>query len=234
MTSGARTWDCELSTVDSALRIAGMLVAGAYFDGADEAEREIRDLSEHLYARVAWRWALDGGLTLSHRWTPADGIVAYRWEGYDEALLLYVLAHVRHARQFREMVDVAVSLRPQPGTDRRDDRGLSVGPDLAVVARELAYRSRTACGRLHRWMARAIILHTFVTRVAQQRLHLLPFDDLSFDISGMRRDPARGADEPTVGSAFRRARASSGATSQADDISQWSHRRSDYGVRVRS
>ncbi|MEO8561284.1 MAG: glucoamylase family protein [bacterium] len=92
MTTGARTWKCELSTVDSALLIAGMLAAGAYFDRADDAEREIRDLSEQLYARVDWQWALNGGSTLSHGWRPRRGFLPYRWEGYDEALLLYVLA----------------------------------------------------------------------------------------------------------------------------------------------
>ncbi len=92
MRTGARTWDCELSTVDSALLIAGMLAVGAYFDRADDAEREIRDLSERLYARVDWRWALDGASTLSHGWTPENGFLPYRWKGYDEALLLYVLA----------------------------------------------------------------------------------------------------------------------------------------------
>jgi hypothetical protein len=92
MTTGARTWHSELSTVDSALLIAGMLVAGAYFDGVGEAEREIRQLSERLYARVDWQWALDGGSALSHGWTPEKGFLPYRWRGYDEALVLYVLA----------------------------------------------------------------------------------------------------------------------------------------------
>ncbi len=92
MASGARTWESELSTVDSALLIAGALAAAAYFDRADDAEREIRGLSEKLYARVDWQWALDGGSTLSHGWTPENGFLPYRWHGYDEALILYVLA----------------------------------------------------------------------------------------------------------------------------------------------
>jgi hypothetical protein len=94
MTTGARTWHSELSTVDSALLIAGMLVAGAYFDGVGEAEREIRQLSERLYARVDWQWALDGGSALSHGWTPEKGFLPYRWRGYDEALVIHQLSHV--------------------------------------------------------------------------------------------------------------------------------------------
>ena len=89
--TGARAWECELSTVDTALLVAGMLTAAAYFDGDRPAEQEIRDLADRLYARVDWRWAQDGGATVTHGWTPELGFLPYRWQGYDEALLLYVL-----------------------------------------------------------------------------------------------------------------------------------------------
>jgi hypothetical protein len=89
--TGARVWQCELSTVDSALLLGGMLTAAAYFDGAAPAEREIRELADRLYARVDWRWAQNGGATVTHGWTPEGGFLPFRWEGYDEALLLYVL-----------------------------------------------------------------------------------------------------------------------------------------------
>jgi hypothetical protein len=89
--TGARAWQCELSTVDSALLLGGMLTAAAYFDGDAPAEREIRDLAARLYARVDWRWAQNGGATVTHGWRPEGGFLPYRWEGYDEALLLYVL-----------------------------------------------------------------------------------------------------------------------------------------------
>ena len=89
--SGARAWQCELSTIDSALLVGGILTAAAYFDGNTPAEREIRDLADRLYARVDWRWALNGGATVTHGWKPESGFLRCRWEGYDEALLLYVL-----------------------------------------------------------------------------------------------------------------------------------------------
>ena len=89
--TGARAWQCELSTVDSALLLGGMLAAAAYFDRNTPAEREIRELAERLYARVDWQWARNGGLTLTHGWKPERGFLRYRWEGYDEALLLYLL-----------------------------------------------------------------------------------------------------------------------------------------------
>jgi hypothetical protein len=91
MRTGARAWQCELSTVDSALLLAGVLAAAAYFGGGAPAEREIRELAHELYARVDWRWAQNGGVTMTHGWKPESGFLPHRWEGYDEALVLYVL-----------------------------------------------------------------------------------------------------------------------------------------------
>lgn len=91
MRTGARVWECELSTVDSALLLAGMLAAAAYFVKHRPAEREIRELAEQLYARVDWQWALNGGATVTHGWRPEGGFLPYRWQGYDEAMILYVL-----------------------------------------------------------------------------------------------------------------------------------------------
>ena len=89
--SGRREWNCELSTIDTTLVIAGALTAAAYFDRATDDEREVRRLADSLYRRVDWRWALNGGATVSHGWTPETGFLRYRWEGYNEALILYVL-----------------------------------------------------------------------------------------------------------------------------------------------
>jgi hypothetical protein len=91
MHTGARVWQSELSTVDSAFLIGGILTAGAYFDEDRPAEREIRALADQLYARVDWQWAQNGGTTVTHGWKPETGFLPYRWQGYDEALLLYVL-----------------------------------------------------------------------------------------------------------------------------------------------
>ena len=90
--TGRRAWESELSTIDTALFLAGALTATSYFDGDDEDEREIRAVTDALYRRVDWQWPLDGGLTLTHGWRPESGFLPYRWQGYDEALILYVLA----------------------------------------------------------------------------------------------------------------------------------------------
>jgi hypothetical protein len=89
--TGRRVWQCELSTVDSAFLLAGALAAAAYFDADVAQEQEIRALAEALYRRCNWAWAQNGQATLTHGWRPESGFIDFRWEGYDEALLLYVL-----------------------------------------------------------------------------------------------------------------------------------------------
>jgi hypothetical protein len=93
MVTGRRAWQSELSTIDTALFIAGALSAGLYFDGDGAEEREIRDLADALYRRVDWAWALNGAATVSLGWKPESGFLPSSWdEGYSEALILYVLA----------------------------------------------------------------------------------------------------------------------------------------------
>ena len=89
--SGQRTRECELSTIDTAILISGMLVAAQYFERDEPGDREIRDLADQLYRRVNWNWAQDGKLTVSHGWHPESGFLEHHWKGYDESLLLYLL-----------------------------------------------------------------------------------------------------------------------------------------------
>jgi hypothetical protein len=92
MQTGRREWNCELSSIDTALLIAGALTGAAYFDGNDKAETEIRDLAKLLYERIDWAWMLAGRETLCHGWRPEGGFLEFHWQGYDEALILYLLA----------------------------------------------------------------------------------------------------------------------------------------------
>jgi len=93
METGERAWKCELSTVDTAILMAGILSARNYFTGTNKKEKEIRDLADALYARVDWQWALNGSDTITHGWNPESGFLPYRWDtGYSEAHILYVLA----------------------------------------------------------------------------------------------------------------------------------------------
>jgi NADPH:quinone reductase-like Zn-dependent oxidoreductase len=105
MKDGRRAGGCELSTVDSAFLLAGMLAAGAFFDAEAPAEREIREIADALLRRADWQWALYGVPSSAHGWptrtvedvtiihggTPENGFISYRYQGYDETLLMHVL-----------------------------------------------------------------------------------------------------------------------------------------------
>jgi len=91
MRSGRRVWECELSTVDTAFLLAGMLTAAAFFLDDTDDEREIRELADKLYRRADWQWAQNGGVTVCQGWRPESGFLSYRWQGYDEAMFLYLL-----------------------------------------------------------------------------------------------------------------------------------------------
>src|SRR5664279_2436709 len=93
MQTGRRAWQCELSTVDSTILLAGALAAGAYCDADTNDEREIRTLADALYRRADWPWAQNGGATVTHGWKPESGFLKWRWEGYDEALVLYIMEY---------------------------------------------------------------------------------------------------------------------------------------------
>jgi hypothetical protein len=93
MKTGRRAWRSELSTIDTALLLAGVLSAALYFDGDAADEREIRERADALYRRVDWVWALHGEATLRHGWRPESGFLKSSWsQGYSEAMILYVLA----------------------------------------------------------------------------------------------------------------------------------------------
>ena len=92
MKTGHRVGDIELSTVDTALLLGGMLFCQSYFDGQEFQEAEIRQAVEEVYGRVNWRWAQVRGAAITHGWTPEGSFLEYDWRGYNEAMLVYLLA----------------------------------------------------------------------------------------------------------------------------------------------
>jgi hypothetical protein len=92
MQTGARFAQVELSTVDTALLVAGALFCASWFDGGDAAEAEIRTLAEEIYARIDWRWAQVRAPAIGHGWKPETGHLSSDYKGYNEAMLLYLLA----------------------------------------------------------------------------------------------------------------------------------------------
>ena len=92
MKSGARANDSEVSTVDTALLLAGMLFCQSYFDSQHPHEVQIRKLVDEIYRRVDWTWAQPRPPVVALAWTPESGFSGIDWQGYNEALLVYLLA----------------------------------------------------------------------------------------------------------------------------------------------
>jgi len=92
MSSGERFETVELSTIDTSLLLAGVLFCQTYFDGSTEKETAIRAIADSLYRRVEWTWIQPNTPLVNHRWRPEDGFSRSDWRGYDESMILYVLA----------------------------------------------------------------------------------------------------------------------------------------------
>jgi len=92
VTKGRRFARAELSTVDTALLLGGVLFAQSWFDADDPQEAEIRSLADQLYAAVDWTWITPRPPFVSMGWHPETGFIPSDWNIYNEGLLLYVLA----------------------------------------------------------------------------------------------------------------------------------------------
>jgi len=90
--TGARFEQVELSTMDTALLLGGVLFCQSYFQQTTGDEVAIRAVAESLYARVDWQWASVRPPTIGHGWSPEEGFLPYDWRGYNEAMILYILA----------------------------------------------------------------------------------------------------------------------------------------------
>ncbi len=89
--TGLRAWQSELSSIDTALLMIGVLTAAAYFSEATPDETALRQLANALYERVDWNWAEHDDDAVALGWKPECGFLNYGWQGYNEALVLYAL-----------------------------------------------------------------------------------------------------------------------------------------------
>jgi len=72
--------------------MAGILTVMSYFDENEPIEKEIRTLSDELYRRVNWNWMMDDKQTMSMGWKPESGFIKAQWKGYNEAMILLIMA----------------------------------------------------------------------------------------------------------------------------------------------
>jgi hypothetical protein len=85
--TGERLWDSEVSSVDTAILLCGILTCRKYF----EAHSEISQLSYEIFNRVDWTWLSEDTSLLPHGWTPELGFLPYRWDYYSELMMMYLL-----------------------------------------------------------------------------------------------------------------------------------------------
>ena len=95
MQTGNRQGTNELSTIDTALLLGGVLHASRYYDGAGD-EARIRDLADTIWRRVEWDWAANRAPLVTLGWKPEEGFRICNgglcdWNGYNEAMILYVM-----------------------------------------------------------------------------------------------------------------------------------------------
>lgn len=96
MSDGLRDGTSELSDIDTALLLAGILDCKQYFNGPDPTEVSIRTLADQIYQRVDWTFfqttTPQGNAALRFKWTPEAGFPAGYWTGYNEMMIMYILA----------------------------------------------------------------------------------------------------------------------------------------------
>ena len=86
ISTGERIWDAEVSSIDTAILLCGVLTCREYF-----RHPEIRRLADLVFERVDWTWVAEDTSLLSHGWTPEIGFLPYRWDYYSELIIMYLL-----------------------------------------------------------------------------------------------------------------------------------------------
>jgi hypothetical protein len=88
---GRRFEKIELSTIDTALLLGGVLFAQSYYTADNATEMAIRAIADSLYRRVDWAWSVTRPTKVVMGWTPEIGHYTADWRGYNEAMIIYIL-----------------------------------------------------------------------------------------------------------------------------------------------
>jgi hypothetical protein len=84
--TGERIWDSEVSSVDTAILLCGILTCRQHFQHS-----EVSLLAYNIFNRVDWTWLSEDTALLPHGWTPEFGFLPYRWSGYSELMMMYLM-----------------------------------------------------------------------------------------------------------------------------------------------
>jgi hypothetical protein len=84
--TGERVWDSEVSSIDTAILLCGILTCRTHFKDTD-----ITLLAHEITNRVEWTWLSEDTSLLPHGWLPEMGFLPYRWDYYNEMMMMYLL-----------------------------------------------------------------------------------------------------------------------------------------------
>ena len=84
--TGERMFDSEVSSVDTAILLCGVLTSREHFRHGGIAE-----LADLIFNRVDWTWLSEDTSLLTHGWTPEVGFLPWRWDYYSELMMIYLL-----------------------------------------------------------------------------------------------------------------------------------------------
>ncbi len=86
--TGERRWNSEISSIDTALLIGGVLTVKQCFS----EDKEIVALADKISERVDYKWMQAGDqYLLSHGWKPETGFLKPFWGKYSEQMIIYIL-----------------------------------------------------------------------------------------------------------------------------------------------
>lgn len=95
--TGERMFDSEVSSVDTAILLCGVLSVREYFRHPAVAE-----LANLIFNRVDWSWLSEDTTLLTHGWTPEIGFLPSRWDYYSELMMMYLLGMGSSAYPLKE------------------------------------------------------------------------------------------------------------------------------------
>ena len=84
--TGERIWDSEISSIDTAILLCGVLTCRQHFHHG-----EIARLASDIFNRVEWTWLSEDTTILPHGWSPEGGFLPFRWDYYSELMMIYLL-----------------------------------------------------------------------------------------------------------------------------------------------
>jgi hypothetical protein len=84
--TGERIWDSEVSSIDTAMLVCGVITCREYLRNG-----EITGLADAILNRIEWTWLSEDTALLQHGWTPGSGFLPYRWDYYSELVMMYLL-----------------------------------------------------------------------------------------------------------------------------------------------